>query len=72
MKAKINIDTLGKINAFVAICSQLDGTIKLIDGSGYCTNAKSLLGAVATADWSEVFVESEKDIYLHIQDFIEE
>ena len=72
MKAKINIDTFSKINAFVNICSQLDGHIKLIDGSGYCVSAKSLIGAVATADWSQVFVESENDIYLHIKDFIEE
>lgn len=72
MKAKINIDTLGKINSFVNICARLDGKIDLVDGSGYCVSAKSLVGAIATMDWTQVFVESEKDIYLHIQDFIEE
>lgn len=72
MKSKINIDTLGKINAFVNICARLDGKIDLVDGSGYCVSAKSLVGAIATMDWTQVFVESEKDIYLHIQDFIEE
>ncbi len=72
MKAKINIDTLSKINSFVNICARLDGKIDLVDGSGYCVSAKSLVGAIATMDWTQVFVESEKDIYLHIQDFIEE
>jgi hypothetical protein len=70
MKVKINIDTLSKINTFVAICSRLDYKINLIDGSGYRTSAKSLMGALATTDWSEVFVECEKDIYSYIQDFI--
>lgn len=70
MKARINIDTLTKINTFVAICSRIDQKISLIDGSGYCVSAKSLMGAVATMDWSQVFIECEKDIRSYIQDFI--
>ena len=72
MRAKINIDTLSKINAFVAICSQIDCNINLIDGKGYCVSAKSLIGAIATMDWSQVFVESDKDIYAYITDFVAE
>lgn len=72
MKVKINIDTLSKINQFVSICSQFDYKVNLIDGSGYCVSAKSLVGAVATMDWSQVFVECEKDIYSYIVDFIAE
>lgn len=70
MKAKISIDTLSRINKFVAICSKIDCPIHLVDGNGYCISAKSILGAVATADWSEVFVECEQDIYSAIQEFI--
>lgn len=70
MKAKINIDTLNKINSFVSVCSQLDENIKLVDGSGYCVSAKSLLGAIATMDWSQVFVECENDIYIYIREFV--
>ena len=72
MKAKVNLDTMSKINAFVHICSKLDCNVKLIDGSGYCVSAKSLLGVMATADWSQVFVECEKDIYAYIQTFLAE
>lgn len=72
MRARINIDTLHKINEFVNICSQLDCEVNLIDGEGYCISGKSLLGAIATTDWSEVFVECEKDIYSLIEDFIVE
>lgn len=70
MKVKINIDTMSKINAFVAICTRLGGKIKLTDGQDYCVNARSLLGILATADWSEVYVESEEDIYQYIQEFV--
>jgi hypothetical protein len=70
MKVKINIDTMSKIQAFVNICTQLGGKIKLTDGQDYCTSAKSLLGVISTIDWSEVYVESEEDIYQHIQEFV--
>lgn len=72
MKAKINLDTMSKINAFVGICSRLDCKISLIDGNGYCVNAKSLIGTMATVDWSQVFVECDTDIYVYIQDFVTE
>ena len=72
MKVQINIDTLSKINTFVTICSRLDCRVNLIDGHGYCVSAKSLIGAIATMDWSQVFVECDKDIYSYIIDFIAE
>ena len=72
MRAKINIDTFQKINNFVNLCSQINCTVNLTDGNGYCVSAKSLIGAIATMDWSQVFVECEIDIYTHIQDFIAE
>jgi hypothetical protein len=70
MKARINIDTLSKINDFVNICSQIDCRVDLIDGSSYCVSAKSIIGAIATTDWSQVFVKCEQDIYMKIKDFI--
>jgi hypothetical protein len=72
MKARINIDTLNKIYSFVRICENLGGDIRLVDGNGYCVSAKSLVGAIATMDWSQVIVESEQDIYCHIKDFVED
>ena len=62
---------MSKINAFVSICSVLDCRVDLIDGSGYRVSAKSLMGAIAATDWSEVFVECENDIYSHIWEFLE-
>ena len=72
MKAQINIDTLSKINAFVSICSRLDCKVDLVDGNGYRVSAKSLVGAIATMDWSQVFVECNNDIRSYIWNFLAE
>ena len=72
MKARINIDTFSKINEFVGICSKISERVSLVCGDGYCVSAKSLLGAIATMDWSDVYVECERDIYMHIKDFVVE
>lgn len=72
MKAKINIDTLSSINKFVAICSKLDYKINLIDGEDYKVSAKSIVGAIATTDWSSVYVECEHDIRSYIEEFLAE
>ena len=71
MKVKINIDTMKKINSFVEVCSRLYPPVYLIDGEGFRISAKSILGAIATLDWSQVYVECEQDIYDYIKDFIE-
>ena len=72
MKERVNLDTMSKINAFVAICSRLDCKVDLIDGNGYRVSAKSLVGALATVDWNQVFIECEKDIYAYVQEFLAE
>lgn len=72
MNAKVNLDTMSKINTFVTVCSRLDCKVDLIDGNGYRVSAKSLIGAVATMDWNQVFIECEKDIYAYVQEFLAE
>ena len=72
MKEKVNLDTMSKINAFVAVCSRLDCKVDLVDGEGYRVSAKSLVGALATVDWNQVFIECEKDIYAYVQEFLAE
>lgn len=70
MRAKINIDTMSAIQDFVRIAQDVNERVDLIDGGGYRVSAKSLIGAIATMDWSEVFVECEQDIYSKISDFV--
>lgn len=69
MRIKISIDRMSDINELVQICSKLPYDIKLIDGKNYCVSAKSLIGGIATMDWTEVFIECSTDIYSHIQKF---
>ena len=72
MREKINLDTMSKINAFVDVCTRLDCPVHLVDGNGYCVSAKSLIGAIYAMEWSQVFIECDRDIYAYVQDFLAE
>lgn len=69
MKVKVNLDTFSACQKFVDICSKHDADIHLTDGNHYRVSAKSLLGAMASFDWTEVWVESDTDFYCDIQEF---
>lgn len=70
MKVKVNLDTFTACQKFVNTCSALDVDVALTDGNKYSVSAKSLLGAMASFDWNEVWAESDTDISGHIMDFI--
>ena len=66
---KINLVTSADMQEFVRIATAENGEVKLIDGNGFCVNGKSLLGAMATVEWTSLYCESENDIYLKIKKF---
>ena len=68
-KTKIELVGMSDINKFIAITTKLPGVIKLTDGDNYSVSAKSLLGALASMEWDELYCESENDIYTHIAEF---
>ena len=70
MKAKVNLDTGNSIKRFVEICTRVNEPVYLEDGDNFRVSAKSLLGAVATMDWREVYAVCEKDIRGYIFDFL--
>ena len=70
MKAKVNLDTGLAIRNFVEVCNRIPEKVFLVDSENFCVSAKSLLGAVATMDWSEVYVVCEKDIRASIMDYL--
>jgi hypothetical protein len=72
MRAKINIDTMSAIQKFVQVAQCVDARVDLIDGEGYRVSAKSLIGAIATMDWTVVYAECDKDIYTQIKEFVVE
>ena len=68
-KHKIELITTSDIVAFVNTVTGLPGSIKLMDGNGFCVNGKSLLGAMATVEWDSLYCVSEQDIYKKIEKY---
>ena len=68
-KYKIILETLSDVKAFVDIVSQYENEIVLTDGQNYIVNAKSVLGAMYSIEWNELYVSSDIDIYTQIRQF---
>ena len=68
-KYRINLDTLSQVKTFVNIVNTYESNILLTDGQGYAVNAKSVLGAMYSIEWNELYVESDVDIYTQIRQF---
>lgn len=62
MRVRINLDTMSDVQKFVEIVSRVDAPVILKDSAGHCVSGSSLLGALYTMEWSEVYCECEKDI----------
>lgn len=69
-KLKIDLITMKDCNDFVKVVSSLKGKIVLENGDGFCVNAKSLLGAMASVEWDNLWVVSEEDIYSAISKWV--
>lgn len=75
MRNQICLIKNSDIRNFVDICTLLDGKIEVYSPkSGYRVNAKSFLGVLlAATEWQDdVWVESEKDYYQKLKNFIVE
>lgn len=70
MKVKIRLDTGADAIKFSNIASKLPGNIYVLDNAGLRVNAKSVLGMLYTLEFSELWCESDHDIYSHILDFV--
>lgn len=69
MKVRVNLDTLDNINKFIGITSTIDVPVYLVS-DGLRVSAKSLLGALYSLEWDEVWCECERDIYNSISNFV--
>ena len=69
MRVKIALETMSDITEFVGIATAIDEPIHLTHND-FRVSAKSLLGAVYTMEWDEVWCECEKDIYHSIEKFV--
>lgn len=62
MKAKINLVTMTDIQRFVDTVSKIKEEVILKDSVGHCVSAKSMLGALYSLEWKDVYVHCDKDI----------
>ena len=69
MRVKVELDTMNDVAQFVAIATQVDVPVHLV-GHDFRVSAKSLLGALYTMEWEDVWCECEKDIYTKIEKFV--
>lgn len=73
MRNKISLLSMKEINEFLEIATNTEGKIELYnEKTGYRVNGKSFLGILmASGEWGDdLWVESEKDIYMKIEKFI--
>lgn len=72
MRNKIYLDGYKDAVEFNAICQTFDDSVSVIvtDGANQRVSGKSLLGMLYTLEFSELFVESNQDIYNQIEKFI--
>ena len=70
MKVKIRLDTGADAIKFSNIASSLAADIYVFDNNRLRVNAKSVLGMLYTLEFEELWCESNKDIYSHIEEFV--
>lgn len=72
MKNKIRLDTMSDINDFCTAISNVNCNVYLVDTEHrYRVNAKSQLSCMlAGAEWNNIWVECEADIYQLISKWI--
>lgn len=69
MRVKVELETMNDVTQFVAIATQVAEPVYLV-GQDFRVSAKSLLGALYTMEWDDVWCECEKDIYTKIEKFV--
>ena len=69
MKVRIELDTLSDVREFVTIATSIPAPVHLVSDS-FRVSAKSLLGAMYTMEWAEVWCECDEDIYHKIEKFV--
>ena len=62
MKYKVQLETLRDVADFVALVNSVPYEVNLTDREGkYKISGKSMIGAIATADWNDVWAESDSE-----------
>lgn len=71
MRERIRLDTMSDINHFVADMTKCPSKVSLTDKDrNFVVSAKSMLGAVYSMEWDEIWVECDDDIYHLIRKYM--
>ena len=70
MKFRIYLETLSDVNKFVNIATSIDAKIYLTDSSNFCVSAKSIIGAIYSMEFDEIWLQSDKDVYSKFAEFV--
>ena len=62
MRVKVRLDTMSDIYGFVGIAGSVQERVVLEDNEGNRVSAKSLLGAIYSLEWVDIYCSCEKDI----------
>lgn len=61
---------MSDVQRFVNALNSVEEKVTLTDNEGHCVSAHSVLGSIYSLEWTETFVECEKDIYTKIAEFV--
>lgn len=70
MRNKIHLETVKDAMDFSNIAVNVHGDVRIMDGAGHCVDAKSLIGALYSLEFEELWVESDHDIYSKIAQYV--
>jgi hypothetical protein len=65
-RTKIRLDTLSDVQKFVTVMGRLTDQVWLEDGSGSRVNAKSMLGALYSMEFADIYCFCERDINAYL------
>ena len=69
MRVRVALETMSDATEMVRIATQIKEPVFLA-GSDFRVSAKSLLGALCSMEWDELWCECDKDIYSKISKFV--
>lgn len=69
-KYHIELVTATDCFQFVNAITDFEGDIYLTDGKTFKLSAKSILGALASTEWTETYAESDTECYSVIQQWV--
>lgn len=69
MRVKVELVTMEDAATMVRIATQVKEPVYLVS-EDFRVSAKSLLGALCSMEWNELWCECEKDIYSKIEKFV--